>query len=183
MVPTSLPEEQPLSRGPQILSAKGQMLTFRLCDQYSPFSSAIVDSLESLLDQSILKEINPEYSLEELMLKLKLQYFDHLMWRADSLENTLMLAKIEGRRRRGQQMVRCLESITDSMDMNLSRLQETVKDRGAWCATVHGVTMSWTQLSDWTTNKLWLRSCQRLIQASRWGCVQRKSGHWHSNLK
>ena len=79
MVPPSLPEEQPLSRSPQILSAKGQMLTFTLCDQYSPFSSAIVDSLESLLDQSILKEINPEYSLEELMLKLKLQYFDHLM--------------------------------------------------------------------------------------------------------
>ena len=79
MIPTSLPEEQPLSRSLKILSAKGQMLTFRLCDPNSPLASAIVDSLESPLDQSILKEINPEYSLEELTLKLKLQYFDHLM--------------------------------------------------------------------------------------------------------
>ena len=91
-------------------------------------------------NQSILKEINPEYSLEGLMLKLKLQYFGHLMWRADSLEKTLMLGKIEGRSRRGRQRVRWLESITDSMDMKFSKLREIVKDREAWCATVHGVT-------------------------------------------
>ena len=87
--------------------------------------------------QSILKEINPEYSLEGLMLKLKLQYFGHLMWRADSLEKTLILGKIEGRRIREQQTLRCLDSIIDSVDMNVSKLQETVKDREAWHASVH----------------------------------------------
>ena len=91
-------------------------------------------------------EINPESSLEGLMLKLKLQYFVHLIQRADSLENPLMLGKIEGRRKRGQQRMRWLERIT--MDMNLSKLQEVVKDREAWHAAVHGVTKSWTQLSD-----------------------------------
>ena len=91
-------------------------------------------------NQSILKKINSEYSLEGLMLKLKLQYFGHVMRRADSLEKTLMLGKIEGRRRRGRQRVGWLESITDSMDMRFSKLQEIVKDREAWCATVHGVT-------------------------------------------
>ena len=95
----------------------------------------------------ILKEIIPEYSLEGLMLKLRFQYLGHLMRRTDSLEKTLMLGKIEGRRR-GRQRMRWLEIITDSMDMNLSKVQETVEDRGAWCASVHGVAKSWTQLSD-----------------------------------
>ena len=99
------------------------------------------------------KEINPEYSLEGLMPKLKLQYFDHLMWRANSLEKTLMLRKTEGRRKRGWQRMRWLDGITDSMDMNLSELWEIVKDRGAWCAEVLGVTKSWTWLSQRRTRK------------------------------
>ena len=116
-------------------------------------------------NQSILKEITPGCSLEGLMLKLKLQYFGHLMWRDDSLEKTLMLGKIEGRRRRGHQRIRLLNDITDSMDMGLGGLRQLVMDTEAWCVLVHGVAKSQIQLSDWTD--LILLACWLLSISSR----------------
>ena len=115
--------------------------------------------------QSILKKINPEFSLEGLMLKF--QYFGHLMQRADSLEKTLMLGNIEGKRRRGRQRMRCLVSITDSMDKNVSKLQDIVEDGGAWCAAVYGVAKSWTRRSDWTTTIRTLEHVPRYIIFSK----------------
>ena len=122
-------------------------------------------------NQSILKEISPGISLEEMMLKLKLQYFGHLMRRADSLEKTMMLGGIGGRRKRGRQRMRWLDGITNSMDVSLSELRELVMDREAWCAAIHGVAKSWTWLSDWTELNWELNFCACKGLVFLWGSL------------
>ena len=133
-------------------------------------------------NQSVLKEIRPGCSLEGLMLKLKLQYFGHLMWRVDSLENTLILGGIRGRRRRGWQRMRLLDDITDSMDVNLSELQELVMDRQTWHAAIHGVAKSRTRLSNWTRTTMilypYILSKSLYRQSSHPSLLRRHSHKW-----